>query len=47
MGTHRPFPGAPPAFEEPGVNCSDGVDNDCDGQADCADINCGADAACL
>ena len=38
--------GAPPSFEEPGVNCADGLDNDCDGQADCADVNCFADAAC-
>ncbi len=38
--------GAPPAFEEPGVTCADGTDNDCDMQTDCDDINCFADLAC-
>lgn len=26
--------------------CTDGIDNDCDGQTDCADSNCSADPAC-
>lgn|GEM_PF-1931470 len=32
--------GAPDASEQPGVTCTDGLDNDCDGMTDCADINC-------
>jgi len=28
------------------LTCNDGVDNDCDGLADCADSNCSADPAC-
>ncbi len=39
--------GVPAAFEQPGVTCADGFDNDCDGATDCADINCPADPACL
>ena len=35
-----------PLFEQPGVTCDDGMDNDCDGQADCDDINCPSDPAC-
>jgi hypothetical protein len=39
--------GAPPANEVPGATCNDGVDNDCDGLTDCADIvDCGTDPAC-
>jgi len=38
--------GDPAAFEQPGVTCDDGIDNDCDGDTDCDDINCGADPAC-
>lgn len=38
--------GEPAPFEEPGVTCDDGVDNDCDGGADCDDINCFSDPAC-
>jgi hypothetical protein len=34
-------------FEQPGATCQDGLDNDCDGNIDCADNNCGADAACV
>ncbi len=32
--------GAPPASEIPGATCNDGLDNDCDGQADSADPDC-------
>lgn len=39
--------GDPVSFEQPGVDCDDGLDNDCDGQADCDDINCFADPACV
>ncbi len=39
--------GAQAAFEQPGVNCNDGLDNDCNGSTDCADPNCSTDAACL
>jgi len=28
-------------------NCSDGVDNDSDGQTDCADLGCTSDPACV
>lgn len=28
------------------TNCTDGLDNDCDGTIDCADSNCSADEAC-
>jgi hypothetical protein len=38
--------GAPAEYEDPGVTCDDGLDNDCDGQTDCDDINCPADPAC-
>jgi len=39
--------GLPAAFEQPGVTCNDGLDNDCDGTTDCNDINCPTDPACL
>ena|GEM_PF-509290 len=39
--------GDPVAFEEPGVTCADGLDNDCDGATDCDDINCPADPTCI
>ena len=36
--------GAPPGSE---TSCNDGVDNDCDGDVDCADADCaGVDPAC-
>ncbi len=28
-------------------NCSDGADNDCDGNTDCADDDCETDTACM
>lgn len=37
--------GAPPLSE--GGICTDGVDNDCDTDVDCADSDCSADPACL
>ena len=39
--------GAPPAIETVLVNCSDGLDNDCDGDTDCDDPNCASDGTCL
>jgi hypothetical protein len=33
-------------WEQPGATCQDGIDNDCDGDIDCQDVNCGADPAC-
>jgi len=38
--------GAPPSAEGPGAACADGIDNDCDGAADCGDCDCEADTAC-
>ena len=38
--------GTPPAWEDPGTMCADGLDNDCDGQVDCADANCTTDPTC-
>ncbi len=35
--------GAPPMMESA---CSDGIDDDCDGQIDCDDADCAADSAC-
>ncbi|MBI4716435.1 MAG: hypothetical protein HY763_01400 [Planctomycetes bacterium] len=35
------------ADEGPGASCSDGLDNDCDGSADCADPGCAGAAACV
>lgn len=35
--------GVPPATES---NCTDGVDEDCDGQSDCDDLDCSGDPAC-
>ncbi len=32
--------------EQASFNCADGVDNDCDGNADCADSDCDADPSC-
>jgi len=32
--------------ESPEVSCTDGIDNDCDGQIDCADSDCAGDPAC-
>ncbi len=39
--------GLPPSFEVAGATCADGLDNDCDGSTDCADINCSTDVTCL
>jgi hypothetical protein len=36
-----------PSPETVGVNCADGVDNDCDGPIDCADSGCAGDPACV
>ena len=36
--------GAPPATES---DCANGIDDDCDGLADCDDADCSADAACI
>jgi hypothetical protein len=36
----------PIAPSEAGL-CSDAIDNDCDGQIDCADVDCGGDPACV
>ncbi len=36
--------GAPPGTES---NCNDSIDNDCDGNADCADTDCSGDPACI
>jgi len=36
--------GAPPSTET--MMCTGGADEDCDGDVDCADADCGADAAC-
>lgn len=38
--------GAPPGSEVPGISCTDGVDNDCGGGVDCADLDCAVDPAC-
>lgn len=32
--------------EQASFNCDDGIDNDCDGDADCSDSDCDADASC-
>ncbi len=39
--------GASSSRERPGVTCRDGMDNDCDGYADCDDVaNCASDPGC-
>ncbi len=38
--------GTPPSSEIPDSTCSDGLDNDCDGDADCDDPECDSDPAC-
>jgi hypothetical protein len=38
--------GPPPATETPGATCADGLDNDCDGKADCLDLDCADEPAC-
>ena len=38
--------GLPDVGEVVGLTCDDGVDNDCDGQTDCGDSDCGLDPAC-
>ncbi len=35
--------GAPPGSE---ANCTDGIDDDCDGATDCVDVDCNGDPAC-
>lgn len=39
--------GAPTAIETILVNCNDGLDNDCDGNTDCDDVNCAQDGTCF
>lgn len=39
--------GTPVAFEEAGLNCADGLDNDCDGASDCTDSDCFSDPSCF
>lgn len=36
-----------PSFQSTESSCSDGLDNDCDGQTDCSDISCGLASACV
>ena len=38
--------GSPPVSEVAGSTCQDGIDNDCDTLADCADADCGTDPGC-
>ncbi len=38
--------GFPPSSEVPNDTCADGLDNDCDGAADCNDPDCETDPAC-
>jgi hypothetical protein len=40
--------GDPPVSEIPGQTCDDGLDNDCDGAADCDDPDgdCDTDSSC-
>jgi hypothetical protein len=38
--------GTPPQEETPGTTCNDGLDNDCDGDADCDDPDCEGDPLC-
>lgn len=38
--------GDPPSGESPLLNCTDGLDNDCDGDTDCADADCAGDPDC-
>lgn len=37
----------PPASEQPGLTCADGLDNDCDGVMDCDDPDCDTDVTCV
>jgi hypothetical protein len=38
--------GTPPANETPSLDCTDGIDNDCNEGIDCADPDCTSDPAC-
>lgn len=38
--------GDPPGSETIGASCNDGLDNDCDGEADCNDPDCAGDPSC-
>ena len=38
--------GEPASWELANSTCDDGIDNDCDGQIDCADANCTTDPTC-
>ena len=43
-----PDPPVPPVQQPPGVEiCTDGLDNDQDGQTDCADQDCDSDSGCV
>lgn len=45
-GATEPDAGGPALADERGAACYDGLDNDGNGQADCADVGCAANAEC-